>query len=285
MVKTEVVEYGVYGKALRIANDVLEAFVTLDVGPRVIRLNLLGMENMFYNSGDMTGGVDVSEMYGKDEKWRTYGGHRTWIAPEARPETYYPDHDPVDYKLVDGGAEFYPPTQRVTGMTHTLTVRIEGNEVFLTNKLKNDSNETKRRAIWGITVTDVGGVAEVGLPTKDTGLLHNRRINLWPYTHLDDPRLTIENDRITVRQDPNGNGALKIGVNDEEGRIVCRNKGQELTLSYTPRHGEGEYPDGNVSSEIYTNPRILEIETLGLFHDIKPGETVTHEEKYSLRRL
>ena len=285
MVTKEVVEYGIYGKALRLANDVLEAFVTLDVGPRVIKLNLLGMENLMYNSGDVTGGFDVSSFYGEGEKWRVYGGHRTWIAPEAFPETYYPDNDPVEYKLLDDGAEFYPPTQRLTGMTHVMTVRIKDGEVFFTHRLRNDSDETKRRALWSITTLGTGGVAEVGLPTSDTGLLHNRRINLWPYTHIDDPRLTIRDDRITVRQDPNGNGALKIGVNDEVGRLVYRCKGQELVLSYTPLHGKGEYPDGNVSSEICTKPHMIEIESLGIFHDMKPGDTIVHEDKYTLRKL
>ena len=46
---TEIVSYKKFGRCLRISNGKLEAYITVDVGPRLIKFNCVGMENMMFN--------------------------------------------------------------------------------------------------------------------------------------------------------------------------------------------------------------------------------------------
>jgi hypothetical protein len=46
----------------------------------------------------------------------------------------------------------------------------------------------------------------------------------------------------------------------------------------------GRYPDYNSSLEIFTNDRMLELETLGPLTALQPGSVVTHEERWELHR-
>jgi hypothetical protein len=42
------------------------------------------------------------------------------------------------------------------------------------------------------------------------------------------------------------------------------------------------YPDGGCSIEVYTDERILELESLSPLHLVEPGETISHTEAWSL---
>ena len=80
---TEIVSYKKFGKCVRIFDDNIEAYVTVDIGPRIIKFNCIGMENMFFNDNEIERELDVSSLFGEGAKWHTYGGHRMWLAPVA----------------------------------------------------------------------------------------------------------------------------------------------------------------------------------------------------------
>ena len=42
------INYKNYGKCVVISNGIAEAFVTTDLGPRVIKYNLIGEKNIFF---------------------------------------------------------------------------------------------------------------------------------------------------------------------------------------------------------------------------------------------
>lgn len=46
-----------------------------------------------------------------------------------------------------------------------------------------------------------------------------------------------------------------------------------------------DYPDFGVNTEIYTDPDILEVETLGEFKTIQPDNSAEHIESWSLFRV
>ena len=46
MIKTELKDYLDYGKVLCLTNGVIEAYVTIDVGPRIIRFGFVGGQNI-----------------------------------------------------------------------------------------------------------------------------------------------------------------------------------------------------------------------------------------------
>ena len=97
MISIKEVRYKNFGKCLFISNDLMEVLVTVDIGPRIIKCNLKGKENMMFEDVERNFSNDVSSMFGEEKTWYTYGGHRIWLSPEGFPETYYPDNDKVLY--------------------------------------------------------------------------------------------------------------------------------------------------------------------------------------------
>lgn len=286
---TEIVSYKKFGRCLRISNGKLEAYITVDVGPRLIKFNCEGMENMMFNDDELQRFVDVSSSFGEGAKWRTYGGHRMWVSPEEMPLTYYPDCNPVDYSVEEADGKttvtFVPPLQRLTDLQHKWVVTVEEgkSQLILDHYLTNKGKETVNKGIWGITVTDINGIAVLKQPERNTALLPDRLVAFWPYTRMNDERILLGEKYIAVQQDPADTQVpAKIGYTNVEGRLYCFNKGQAMSIGYTPDYENGAYPDFNVSTEIYTNKAILEIETLGHIGNIAPDETVTHREVWSV---
>src|SRR5687768_15673614 len=91
----EIVPYGGWSRCARFEGGGVELIVTLDVGPRIIHLGLVGGSNelaVHEKDRGKTGGGD----------YRSYGGHRLWIAPEELPKTTQPDNDPVEHREEGG---------------------------------------------------------------------------------------------------------------------------------------------------------------------------------------
>jgi len=242
---------------------------------------------MLFNDDDLERSVDVSSLFGEGKRWYTFGGHRMWVTPEKMPDTYYPDQQPVAYETEekDGGifVTLCPEEQKFTNVKHKIIVCLTAeNTLRIDHYLTNTGKETKNMGIWGITVTAKNGIGIVKQPEFNRNLLPNRSLVLWPYTKLNDKRLIFGEDYIAVRQDPNAEIPAKIGYTNSEGRIYCFNHGQVMTISYTPDYENGVYPDFNISTEIYTNNAILELETLGHISDVLPGETVSHTEVWTV---
>src|SRR5882724_1631173 len=85
-VKIEKINYGGWANCLRLSNRLIDLVATTDVGPRLIRFGFVGQRNEFREFPGMLG-----KRGGR--RWRIYGGHRLWMAPEALP--YFPDNRPV----------------------------------------------------------------------------------------------------------------------------------------------------------------------------------------------
>ena len=102
MIKTEIKNYLNYGRVLAITNDVIEAYVTIDVGPRIIRFGYVGGQNFMCDNRAAAAPKDDAEFeafFGKGKKWEILGGHRIWTSPESYPHSYYPDLDEVNYRV------------------------------------------------------------------------------------------------------------------------------------------------------------------------------------------
>src|SRR5947199_4870662 len=97
----ESISFGGWAHCARIVSGEVEAIVTLDIGPRIIRLGVIGGRNELHedlNEIGKTGGED----------YRSYGGHRLWIAPEDKIRTYQPENEPVQHREEDSWFVFAP---------------------------------------------------------------------------------------------------------------------------------------------------------------------------------
>jgi len=287
MFNTKIIDsYKDYGKCLSISNSVIEAYVTIDVGPRIIYFSFVGGKNVMQDKRDLFDPVEgdaFDEHYYKGAKWENYGGHRLWISPESLPETYYPDCKPVNYEIHDNRVIFTPPQQKENGVALSIEIAMEdgSNEMTVIQKGKNISSEKKEFALWALSVMTTGGVEIIPLNTRDTGLLANRKVVLWPYSKARDERFYLGEKYITVKQSIEATTPFKLGTDCEAGIgyyalddvVFCKKYEHNISAVY---------PDGGVSYETYTNHAFLEFETLGELKEVKPGEELTHIETFTL---
>lgn len=268
------------GRTLELSNGKIVVGVTLDVGPRIIKLQKPDGENLMFEDVDDNVNKDVSAVYGEGKTWHIYGGHRIWLSPESL-ETYYPDNAPVVSELKPNGAVFTPPAWTERGVQPVLDLEFTSDGALeVRMRVKNISDVTKKLCVWGLTVMKCGGTLTLPLSTSDTGFLANRNLVLWHYTDIRDPRLTIANDRIVLTGSTEAESPLKIGTYLDEIRAFYRYGDTLFTKECISK--PGEYPDFTCNFETYTSEFIHECETLSRAEEVAPGEEIVHTEKWRL---
>ena len=278
--------YKNFGKCVVMDNGICTVKITVDVGPRVIYYALNGMENMMKEDVDrktVRDSEDVHKFFDTDENWYIYGGHRLWTSPEAWPDSYTPDNSPVKYEICGNTITLTPELRTKVGEGHIMTVTLSENsaDVTIGHKVTNIAEKELTLAPWCLTVMDKGGVEVAPQCRKKTGLLSNRRIVLWEYTESKDERYYQSDSYITLKQTDKAK-SFKIGFNNEDGWGAYLNKGQ-LFIKRFDFDENAQYPDYGCNYETFTDPEIMEIESLGVLKTIKPGEFIEHEERWSLK--
>lgn len=271
----EEINYKSFGKCLRIANDAVELLVTIDKGPRVIRYGFINRENHFCED------IPTSRKVMGDT-WHLMGGHRLWHSPENNPRTYMPDNKPVKWHKREDSIVFEMETEPWTQIKKEMEIVLkEGSKVEVMHRLTNKGAWPIELSAWAITVMAPGGVGIIPQGTRETGLLPNRVIALWPYSKMNDERVTWGNKYITIRQDKNKKEPFKLGISNEEGFAAYFNYNSMFIKSYKHILGEN-YPDFGVSYETYTDEYMLEMETLSPLKKLFSEETITHIENWIL---
>ena len=287
MITVQKTKYGQFGNCAVITDGNTECFVTLDFGPRIIRYASQNGENMLFEGPAPFGGESgpaFDAAFGEGSVWHSYGGHRLWVSPEAMPRSYYPDNEPVAVEQIEGGARFTAEVQRWNNMALSICVTMdEAGGLKVEHTVTNCGAWPVKCAPWAITVVSQGGMAAVPVVKKETGLLPNRSVSLWPYAKMNDPRFGWGEHFITLRQDSGAEGPCKFGSVSEAGVAAYFNHGQMFVKHFGYTEG-AEYPDGGVNFECYTNPEILEIESLGVMRELGPAESMEHIERWELHR-
>ncbi len=289
MIKTEIKSFKDYGKVLSLSNGVIEAYITIDIGPRIIRFGFVNGQNIMCDNRSVMAPKDDNQFesfFGKGKKWELLGGHRIWTSPESYPESYYPDLDPVKYEITENGAVFTPPAEQENGLQKQLEIKMDPDDanMYVTMRVANIGDSPKEFSIWGLTVSATGGTLIVPMNDNDTGLLANRNISVWPYTNLADTRLHFGNRYVTLHQDTSVDQSFKLGfdLNFAEA-FYCVND-DIFRKSYETHHKTEKYPDNNCSFETFTNSGFIEIESLSPLKLVKSGETVSLTEHWSMHK-
>lgn len=286
MIEKKEVKYKDFGRCLKICNSLVKLIVTLDFGPRIICYSFLDGENIMFEDGEKVFSQlspEMEQIYGKGRAWKIYGGHRIWTAPEDMLRTYYPDNDEVSYKLTENGAVFIPPVQKHNNYGYSLSIELAENttEVKIRHGVTNNGTDSMKFAIWPITALSPGGVEVVPQPTQKTGCAPKMHLAFWDYVKMTDKRLTWLDKYIILKQDPEYAERIKFGINSEHGFAMYFNHG-DLFIKKFNVNPCGNYPDGGMSFETFTNQMFLEMESLGELRCVLPGETVLHTESWSL---
>lgn len=283
MTNIKEITYKDYGKCLSISNDKIEAVVTLEYGPRIVFFGFIGGTNIMNDEKDYfesMSGEQFDRYFYKGAYWNSYGGHRMWISPEHMPKSYYPDNDPVEYKIIENGVILTPPPQKYTGIAIEIELILE-DDLFVNHKATNIAKQEQEFAIWALTVCARNGIEIIPMNTHDTGLLSNRIISVWPYTHMNDERLFWGEKFVTLKQTSNPR-KFKLGFDNMSGDAYYVVDDTVFCKKYAPNHPDGNYPDGGVSFETYSCDGFTECETLGELTKVQPGETILHIEKWSV---
>ena len=276
---------GKFGKVLSLCAGGIKLSVTTDIGPRVIFYGKEGGENILFE--------DINDEVNKPEElmdpvlkgkggWHIYGGHRLWKSPEYM-DTYYPDNAPVKTEILPNGAVFTAPVELTTGLEKSVKITMDEKGVAtLEHKFVNKGEkQTTPIAMWALTVMDGGAEAHLPLDTSDTAFLPNRNIVHWCYNKVDDRRLKISDDDIVIGFDKSVPHPLKVGTMNTLGYVFAFTKAGKFTIKLPAPDG-GVYPDFSCNVESYTYNLFTEIETLSSLFTLKPGESRTHTEVWSL---
>ena len=258
-------------------NNIIQLEYLTTAGPRIVRLSLRGRPNLFAELPD----EHIETPLGT---YNFRGGHRLWFAPESLPGTYAPDNDGLMVEEFQGGVSLIGQPD-ATGIAKKIEIRLSPDraEVMLWHELRNTGPQSVDLAPWALTMLRLGGTAILPQPTGNAdaqGLLNNRILALWPYTCINDPRLTLRDDFILINA-TSSPAHFKIGYNNPAGWLaywldgLLFRKSCDITTNAT-------YPDSGCNAEIYCDNNVIELESLGQLGRLKPGKSIVYSEKWEI---
>jgi hypothetical protein len=275
MARLEKISYGGWENCLKLSGDSIELVITLDVGPRVIRLGTPGGQNLFKEFEDQMGKTSGTE-------WMSFGGHRLWHSPEVFPRTYAPDFEPLEHAWKDNVLKLMPKSEPTTGIQKEIEISIRNKTVHLIHRLINRNPWAIEVAPWALSVMAAGGrllvPQEDFLPHPDV-LAPARPLVLWHFTRMNDPRFTWGDRLIQMREDSQVNCKQKFGLRNARGWAAYQ-LGTDLFIKTIPLIPGATYPDMGCNCEFFTMPGFLEVESLGPLVKLEPDAATEHIEKW-----
>ena len=253
----------------------LNMLLTLSVGPRIISLRYGKSENLFAEL------PDASLDYLNGGKFHLYGGHRLWLAPEDPVVTYIPDDWPINVKVQPNSVELIQEVDRKTGLRKIIRVQDSGHKdaVIVDHLVCNEGEAEKKIAPWAISQMKSGGTGILPLRATrgDSPFLPDRSLILWPYTDIYDKRIHVHKDFVFVNTLPQNERAVKVGTSNVM-NWAAYYKEPYLFVKYSAKADGTCALDLGAEAQCYCDHRCLELETLGLYQVVKPGETAVHRE-------
>ncbi len=245
---------------------------------RIMGLSLVGKPNML---ADISGAPPIPTPWG-DFHFR--GGHRLWHAPEAMPRTYAPDTGEMKITDLPNGVILETQTEPGTGIRKRIEIRLAADKpsATLTHTLINDGLWPVELAPWTITQFRLGGTAILPMPVGNVdaaGLLPNRQISLWPYTRLNDPRLSLRDDYVIFKAD--ALPPFKLGYFNPHGWLAYWLDGILFRKTFDVQPNL-LHPDNNCNAELYCGDQFVELESLAPLTILNPGAMVNHVETWDV---
>ena len=258
-------------------NDFLQ-IEYLTASQRVMSLSLTGKPNML---ADISSAPPIQTPWG-DFHFR--GGHRLWHAPEAMPRTYAPDTGEMKITDLPNGVILETQTEPGTGIRKRIEIRLAADKpsATLTHTLINDGLWPVELAPWTITQFRLGGTAILPMPVGNVdaaGLLPNRQISLWPYTRLNDPRLSLRDDYVIFKAD--ALPPFKLGYFNPHGWLAYWLDGILFRKTFDVQPNL-LHPDNNCNAELYCGDQFVELESLAPLTILNPGAMVNHVETWDV---
>lgn len=202
------------------------------------------------------------------------------------PRTYAPDTGELKITDLPNGVSLETNTELGTGIRKRIEIQLAPDKpsvtLTLTHTLINDGLWAVELAPWAITQFRLGGTVILPMPVGNVdaaGLLHNRHMSFWPYTRLNDPRLSLSDDYILFKAD--ALPPFKLGCFNPHGWLAYYVDGVLFKKSFDATSGS-IYPDNNCNAEMYCNDQFVELESLGPLTTLNPGAEIKHIERWDI---
>jgi len=266
-------------EAIKLTQGSLELIVTTSCGPRIISLKSTKVKstgNLFF---------EFPESEKRYLGLYLRGGHRLWHAPEDYINTYIPDDEPLKLKQVQAGIRFTQPVEKKTGLEKSIQVELLKNDtVKITHSLKNKSKKVIERAAWAVTMLPPGGFGFFSLLPQGShsggDLLPNTTLIPWTFTDFSSPVWSFNRDFIGVHVDK-ATSAQKLGISNYPGWSGYYRKNAVFIKYSKPNLGK-IHTDMGSAFETFTNGAMFELETLSDLRQLKPGQSITHVEYWTV---
>ncbi len=267
-----------HGEPTRVLENQFIQLEYLVNSARIVRFSLKGKNNLFADIRK----PPVQTPYGNFD---FRGGHRLWHSPEAMPRTYMPDNEGATVREIENGIVIDQPAEPWTHIAKSIEIRLDSERarVYIQHGLRNEGAWAVEFAPWALTMFRLGGVGIFPQPvgnTDEAGLLSNRQLILWPYTQINDPRLTLRDDFILTHATPSL-PPIKFGYFNPQGWMAYWLDGILFVKRFNVQP-KASYPDHGCNAETYCNDEFVELETLGPLARLEPGESVLHSETWEV---
>ena len=262
-------------ECVSLENGIIKLLISRSIGPRILSLKFADGENLLAELPDF-----VTDCPGSGT-FHLYGGHRLWHAPEEPSRTYLPDDSPVEVVPVENGYLVTQDVEIKTGLQKSMEICLidDAPQVVITHRLSNQGLWPVTCSPWAITQLKIGGVAILPQSCKETGVLPNRSVALWPYTNPSDPNVNWGQNYILVHA--NMNAPFKVGFPNPRGWLAYW-LNETLFVKRANYAAQSAYFDFGSSSECYCNDQFIELESLAPISTIDPGGCVAHVETWDL---
>jgi hypothetical protein len=251
-------------------------------GPRIVGFGFPGGGNVLGETPQASWDVGHGQ-------YDLLGGHRLWFAPET-PDCSVPDSTGLTLASIDDApgpaVRLTGAVEAPTGLRKTFEVRLdpESAAVSVRHIVANEGSAARVFSPWPITQLPLGGVAtvELAVPPTENSSNPNQLLAMFPYASWTDARLALGTRSFTVTATPGA--PFKIGAGSTLGVASYLREGVLFTKSFDPAAGAG-HADLGSNIEIYCDDRTIELESLGPLVRLAPGDSVTHDERWELRRV
>jgi hypothetical protein len=263
----------------RIENKFMQVDFLSEAGPRLVRLLVKGSnENLLAEVPNLVQPTPFGD-------YHFFGGHRLWHSPESMPRSYLPDNHGLQIEELPGGAlRLTQPVETGSGLRKVMELQLSADAPHLVIRhfLTNAGLWPVECAPWAITQLKLGGLAIIpqqkGVP--EAQLLPDRRLTIWNYTRLQDPRLHLGDDFILI-EGAGSRPPCKIGTLNPQGWLAYL-LGETLFVKRFAHQPEAVHVDFGCDTEVYVDDRFIELETLGPLVTMQPGQTVSHSETWEV---
>lgn len=224
---------------------------------------------------------EVSVDHPSGEVYRFLGGHRLWVSPEVPAVTYAPDNHGCVVTSDNGNINISAPAD-VAGFEKSLHLSLDEETLRVEHRLRWVGEHPVDASPWALTQLPPGGVAILPVAGSGDGspLQADRSLVVWPYTHLDDQRISWEEGSVLIDVGPGE--PVKLGSGPTPGAVGYLKDGYLFSKRFDAV--DDEYPDRGAVAQIYANDIFCELESLGPLARLEPGDKTSHVEVWEVSR-